>query len=520
LFQTARRRLFTLRELFFTKWPRCLKRESVLYGFFAELLVSCGNDTLDRIPAKIPCPAPKTLFPIGEIAMKRVRSLLPIRWFVLILCWVVELAIVLCAKQALADEPDKQAARWYKGNTHAHTFWSDGNELPELVVDFFKSHDYQFLAVSDHDILMQGERWLPVDAGQRPVPAESIEEARKRFGSNSVVLRENANGREVKLKTFDELAAQFNMPGKFLLIQNEEVTSCWETPNIPPAQQPNQNIHLNAIHLAEIIQPKVGQNAVETLDLNFALVKEQAERLHRPILAQVNHPNWSEYDISAEDLAQVEGIRFFEVASGFPTANNLGDATHPSTEKLWDVANTIRIAKMKTPPLYGVGADDSHNYHDFSRNHVNPGRSWIMVRAEKLTPEAILEAMNRGDFYISTGVVLSDVAFDVKNRVYQVKVQAEPGVKYTIEFIGTLEGADTAFETIAPEPNAPVQCPGRKYSQEVGRVLASSQGDSATYQLTGKELYVRAVVRSDKPRENPGITDATVQQAWCQPVGW
>jgi hypothetical protein len=97
-------------------------------------------------------------------------------------------------------------------------------------------------------------------------------------------------------------------------------------------------------------------------------------------------------------------------------------------------------------------------------------------------------------------------------------VQAEPGVRYTIEFIGTLAGVD-AVATPADKGEKSKR-PGRTYSPEVGKVLASVEGDSATYQFTGKELYVRAVVRSDQPMSNTPEGGPEMQEAWCQPMGW
>ena len=38
-----------------------------------------------------------------------------------------------------------------------------------------------------------------------------------------------------------------------------------------------------------------------------------------------------------------------------------------------------------------------------------------------------------------------------------------------------------------------------------------------TYRLTGEELYVRAVVTSDQPPENPSFPNQKAQ-AWTQPV--
>ena len=59
----------------------------------------------------------------------------------------------------------------------------------------------------------------------------------------------------------------------------------------------------------------------------------------------------------------------------------------------------------------------------------------------------------------------------------------------------------------------------QRYSDDVGKVLATVEGTKATYRLTGEELYVRAVVTSDQPPENPSFPDQKAQ-AWTQPVGW
>jgi len=48
------------------------------------------------------------------------------------------------------------APRWWKGNLHTHTLWSDGDDFPEMVVDWYKSRGYDFLALSDHNVLQEG----------------------------------------------------------------------------------------------------------------------------------------------------------------------------------------------------------------------------------------------------------------------------------------------------------------------------------------------------------------------------
>src|SRR3954466_4543649 len=52
--------------------------------------------------------------------------------------------------------------RWFKGNLHTHSLWSDGNDYPEMIVDWYARHGYQFLALSDHNTLSQGPRWIGV----------------------------------------------------------------------------------------------------------------------------------------------------------------------------------------------------------------------------------------------------------------------------------------------------------------------------------------------------------------------
>ena len=38
-----------------------------------------------------------------------------------------------------------QQKRWFKGNLHMHSQWSDGHPLPEWAVDWYKSHGYNFI---------------------------------------------------------------------------------------------------------------------------------------------------------------------------------------------------------------------------------------------------------------------------------------------------------------------------------------------------------------------------------------
>lgn len=55
------------------------------------------------------------------------------------------------------DEPD---TNWYKGNLHTHSYWSDGDDYPEMIMKWYNDNDYDFVALSDHNTLAEGEKWI------------------------------------------------------------------------------------------------------------------------------------------------------------------------------------------------------------------------------------------------------------------------------------------------------------------------------------------------------------------------
>ena len=63
------------------------------------------------------------------------------------------------AKERRAVAP----AGWWKGNTHTHTWWSDGDSPPESVAGWYRERDYNFLVLSDHNRMQEGEFWYRVD---------------------------------------------------------------------------------------------------------------------------------------------------------------------------------------------------------------------------------------------------------------------------------------------------------------------------------------------------------------------
>jgi len=416
--------------------------------------------------------------------------------------------------RAPADEvvPAAAAPRWWKGNLHTHTFWSDGDDFPEMVAEWYRTHGYHFLALSDHNVLSQGIRWDKARTLRAKAGTDVVARYLERFGAAWVERRGVGDDVEIRLKPLDEFRALVEERGRFLLIPAEEITDKAE--GVP--------VHINATNVLEALPPSGGRTVTEAINANLRAVRDQAERAGREILAHLNHPNYG-YAVTAEDLAHAVLERHFEIHNGHPGVNQRGDALHPGVDRLWDIANTIRLVDLDAPPLFGVATDDSHSYHG-KKGGSNPGRGWVMVRATHLTPEKIVAAIAAGDLYASSGVTLRDVAFDAAARRLVVEVEPDPGATYTVRFIGTCAGIDTAGtpidpETLDPEVRKTLGRQRSRHSERIGEVLAEISGPRAEYTFTGRELYVRAVVTSSLPVADPSW-DGQVQQAWTQPVGW
>ena len=61
--------------------------------------------------------------------------------------------------------------------------------------------------------------------------------------------------------------------------------------------------------------------------------------------------------------------------------------------------------------LFGIAVDDAHHFkRPGDPTAAGPGRGWVYVHAPPLEPKAIVEALDRGEFYASTGVELSEYA--------------------------------------------------------------------------------------------------------------
>ena len=256
------------------------------------------------------------------------------------------------------------------------------------------------------------------------------------------------------LTSVDGLNALLGADERFLIIPGEEVT---DVVNGKP-------LHMNGIAVDRLVPPQGGPTMSEAMQRNVDAIRAVRGVPH------LNHPNYR-WAVTAADIMRVKNDRLFEIFNGHPLVNNQGGGGMPGLEEMWDMI--LSSGKL----LYGLATDDAH---DFKRagdpTASGPGRGWVYVRATRLDARGIVEALERGEFYASTGVELIDV--QRTSPRYALTIKPDAFSRYTTRFIG-----------------------------KDGKVLAEVTGNAAVYDTKGGEGYVRAVVLESNGRK-----------AWTQPI--
>jgi len=257
------------------------------------------------------------------------------------------------------------------------------------------------------------------------------------------------------LTSVDGLNAVHGADDKFLVVKGEEVTSRFG----------DKPLHVNGLEVDRFVKPPDGGQSV------LAVLQQMVDSIRAARgVPSINHPNFG-WAITPDELGQLERTRLFEVFNGHPTVNNLGGGGVPSLEETWD--RILSSGKM----LYGIAVDDAHYFkRPEDPMAPRPGKGWVYVRSPRLEGRALVEALERGDFYSSTGVQMTSIEANASSLSLVVKT--EPSSKYRIQFIG-----------------------------RQGRVLSEVTTPTASYSFKGDEGYVRA-----KVMESNG------KIAWIQPV--
>ncbi|MEZ5290682.1 MAG: CehA/McbA family metallohydrolase [Vicinamibacterales bacterium] len=336
-------------------------------------------------------------------AMTRGRTLLAVAGIGV----AVMLAGGVAAPARQPDVPDRSLWRWYKGNTHTHTTESDGDSTPDEVTRWYKDQGYQFLVLSDHNVLTG----------------------------------------------IDDLSRRHAAPGEFLLMPGEEVTDTFE----------KRPLHINGLNVRTLVEPRHGTSVADTVQRDIDAIREADGVPH------INHPNFG-WAIAPADLQALERYRLLEIFNGHPHVNNAGGGEAPALEDVWD--RLLAAGKR----VYGIAVDDAHVFkRPWDRTAPRPGQGWVVVRAPRLDPSALVASLEAGDFYASTGVELA--AYEADRSAISLRIRPD---------------ADTRFRSALVDASG---------------VVDRADGTDVRFTLSGRRRFARVVV-----------TDSNGRKAWGQPV--
>ena len=358
------------------------------------------------------CPADR---PGRRELRARVRgSKLAVRQALVLLAMVASLSGCM-ARSHRPRRDDEAPPGFLKGQLHIHSAESGDADTPaDDVVDWYAGRGYDFILLSDHNGITQ-----PPTVGD------------------------------------------------MLVLPGTEVTS--STTDCDPPPQPGLlcMVHVNSLFVET---PKRGSYEWSSGDDLRRLSKYERAVDHAMLLGglpMLNHPGFH-YTADEKIAARLgaEGVTLIEVFNQRTGHANRGDALHLSSEQMWDYVLDTGV------DAWAVASDDAHHVGDDAEGAGD--RGWVYVRAER-NGVAIRDAVERGDFYSSTGPTLTRL--EVVDGWLELEVPPEAERSH-FSFIGS--GGQLLYEVL---------------------------GTRARFPLADALDYVRAVV-----------TDESGGKAWTQPI--
>ncbi|MBQ4329797.1 MAG: hypothetical protein IJC27_08725 [Lentisphaeria bacterium] len=412
---------------------------------------------------------------------------------------------------------------WKKGALHIHTLWSDGHALPEMALHTYRDKlDYDFVCMTDHNIFPGDELLFPVTPAypQAVWPngfhyddlKKSLSILGEKIDSRKIGIRQF-----VRLKNFDELREEWEIPGKFIILPGCENTAC----HYSGEDQPYCEFHLNLLNLPRTVTPaEYAATPAETLKSNVQKCVAAIKEAGSEALLMLNHPFWRYWDVDPRWVTENPEINLLEVCNNTAAPETGATEAINTPEKFWDFVLAHRIIRGDGL-IYAAATDDSH-YYSPEKIHGFCGcdHGWIMVNISgEMNAEKIVTALKNGDFYATTGVEFEKISFDHRSRTLCVEVKNQDNGNCIISFIVTKrnfsqEVKEFEYKGSLPKFNRNIPL----INDSIGMCVKKAQGVNASYTMSADDLYVRAeVVINGKRNEMQGLCYPENLKAWTQP---
>lgn len=255
---------------------------------------------------------------------------------------------------------------FYKANLHMHTIVSDGKMTPEETKEHYMKNGYSIVAFTDHDIFLPhndltDENFIAINSMEIAVDKEKYCAYPYPF--------------------FDTYHLNFYAKDPSL-----KACPAFSTKHIG---FPNAREYLTDEMLVDEISRRYTSEGVNEL------IQKSNEA---GFLISYNHPVWSGQN--RDDYIGLEGVWGVEV---WNTGCNRG-GYHEHDGAFEDM---LREGKNVFP----LATDDAHNY-------ASTCGGWTMVKAEKLDYARVISALEKGNFYASTGPEIHGIS--IENGILKV----------------------------------------------------------------------------------------------------
>lgn len=245
-----------------------------------------------------------------------------------------------------------QVKKYFKANLHTHTNLSDGSHSPEEVKAFYKNAGYSIVAYTDHEICIAHPELCDEDF----LALTAYELATNDIRDLSVP--------KPYRKTYHLNFLSKKPDNRWQVYEHQR---CWG----------------NALKYEDqLVTDGFEHREYAVEDMNDIIRRAN----EHGFLVTYNHPVWSRQDYT--DYAGLKGLWATEVFNTECYRQGYNDDQDLVYQDLLTLGNT----------LFPIAADDFHG-----NAAENVGRGWVMIGAEALTYEAVIEALEKGDFYATTG---------------------------------------------------------------------------------------------------------------------
>lgn len=256
---------------------------------------------------------------------------------------------------------------FYKVNLHCHTTVSDGRLTPAQVKDLYVRHGYSAIAFTDHNMQvthpeLKDDRFIPL-----------------------IGVEYNVN--------------QPGYPGKqfktchFCLVSLEE-----DAPNPPCFSEEYINKkYVNNLFMADYDPDCIRFVREYTPECVNTMIKAARDAGY---FVTYNHPSWSRENFG--DYMKYEGMNAMEIANNSCLSMGYNDYN----DRVYD--DMLRGGKR----IFCIATDDNHNKHPEGDPECDSLGGWTVIKAEKLEYRALTFALEKGNFYASTGPEIRELWYE------------------------------------------------------------------------------------------------------------